>query len=109
TKGVLALRGWSHCTMFVSDAARSNRFYEDLFGLRVQAFQGPGAPLYGVGGGQFLMFAGGGSGRGRANAAPRAASINHLCMNMDNFDPDRVIKALESYGIKPRGQAQGAA
>jgi catechol 2,3-dioxygenase-like lactoylglutathione lyase family enzyme len=107
TKGLLALHGWSHCTIFVSDAARSNKFYEDLFGLRVQAFQGPGAPLYGVGGGQFLMFAGGGAGRGRAAGAPRPASINHLCMNMDNFDPDHVIKALENYGIKPRGQAQG--
>ncbi len=106
-KGLLALRGWSHCTIFVSDGARSNAFYEELFGLKVQAFQGPGAPVYGVGGGEFLMFAGGG-GRGRA-AAPRQGSINHLCMNIENFDPDRVIKALESYGIKPRGQAQGPA
>jgi hypothetical protein len=56
---------------------------------------------------EFLMFAGGGGGRGRSNAVPMPASINHLCMNMDNFDPDRVIKALESYGLKPRGQAQG--
>jgi len=107
--GVLQLRGWSHCTIFASDGARANKFYEDLFGLKVQALQGPGAPVYGVGGkGEFLMFAGGG-GRGRANAAPRMGSINHLCMNMDNFDPEKVIKALESYGIKPRGQAQGPA
>ena len=28
-------------------------------------------------------------------------------MGMDNFNPDTVIKALESYGIKPRGTAQG--
>ena len=103
--GLLALHGWSHLTIFVSDGARSNQFYQELFGLTVQAYQGPGAPLYGVGGGEFLMFAGGGAGRGRANAVPRPASINHLCMNMDNFDPDRVIKALESYGLTPRGQA----
>jgi hypothetical protein len=24
---------------------------------------------------------------------------------MDNFNPDAVVKLLESYGIKPRGQA----
>jgi hypothetical protein len=30
-------------------------------------------------------------------------------MNMDGFNPDSVIKALESYGIKPRGSAQGPA
>ena len=106
-KGLMALKGWSHCTIFTSDGARSNMFYADLFGLKVQAYQGPTAPLYAVGGkGEFIMFAGGG-GRGRAGAAPRAASINHLCMNMDKFQPDAVIKALESYGIKPRGEGQG--
>jgi catechol 2,3-dioxygenase-like lactoylglutathione lyase family enzyme len=101
-KGLLAVRDWSHCTNFVSDAARSNAFYQELFGLRVQAHQGPTAPLLGVGGVQFLMFAG-----GAANAAPRPAGINHLCMSMERFNPDTVIKALESYGIKPRAGAQG--
>jgi catechol 2,3-dioxygenase-like lactoylglutathione lyase family enzyme len=102
-KGLLAVRDWSHCTNFVSDATRSNTFYQELFGLRVQAHQGPTAPVLGVGGVQFLMFAGAaGGGRGAANAAPRPASINHLCMSMEGFNPDTVIKALESYGIKPR-------
>jgi catechol 2,3-dioxygenase-like lactoylglutathione lyase family enzyme len=102
-KGLLALRDWSHCTNSVSDSMRSNKFYQDLFGFRIQAYQGPTAPVMGVGSGvQFLMFAGGG-----ANAAARPAGINHLCMSMNNFNPDAVIKALESYGIKPRGAAQG--
>jgi catechol 2,3-dioxygenase-like lactoylglutathione lyase family enzyme len=81
-----------------------------LIALRVQAYQGPTAPVLGVGGVQFLMFAGG-AGRGRANApgSTPAGSINHLCMNMDGFNPDAVIKTLESYGIKPRGAAQGPA
>ena len=29
-------------------------------------------------------------------------------MRMDNFNPDAVIKSLEGFGIKPRGNAQGA-
>ena len=109
--GLIALRDWSHCTIFGSDANRSNAFYQDLFGLRVQAHQGPTAPLLGVGGVQFLMFAGGG-GRGRAaGQAPGApsGSINHLCMSLDAFNPDAIIKTLEGYGIKPRGSAQGPA
>jgi catechol 2,3-dioxygenase-like lactoylglutathione lyase family enzyme len=109
-KGLIALRGWSHCTIFGADGARANAFYQDLFGLRIQAHQGPAAPVLGVGGVQFLMFPGG-AGRGRASApgsAP-AGSINHLCMNMDGFNPDAVIKTLESYGIKPRGSSQGPA
>jgi catechol 2,3-dioxygenase-like lactoylglutathione lyase family enzyme len=105
TQGLLQLRDYSHCTNFVSDAARSNAFYQELFGLRVQAHQGPTAPVLGVGGVQFLMFAGGG-GRG---TAPRPAAINHLCLNMDGFSPDRVIRALESYGIRPRPEGPGAA
>jgi len=106
-KGLLAVRDWSHTTNFVSDAARSNAFYQELFGLRIQAHQGPTAPVLGVGGVQFLMFAGGGGGRGAANAAPRPASINHLCMNMENFNPDNVLKTLAGYGISPRGDAPG--
>jgi catechol 2,3-dioxygenase-like lactoylglutathione lyase family enzyme len=107
-KGLIALRDWSHLTNFVADGSRANTFYQELFGLRVQAHQGPTAPVLGVGGVQFLMFAGGG-GRGAANAAPRPGNINHLCMSMEKFNPDAVIKTLESYGIKPRGSAQGAA
>jgi catechol 2,3-dioxygenase-like lactoylglutathione lyase family enzyme len=102
-KGLLAVRSWSHCTNSASDAARSHKFYQELFGLRIQAYQGPAAPVLSAGNGvQFLMFAG-----GAANAASRPGRINHLCMAMDNFNPDTVIKTLESYGIKPRGTAQG--
>ena len=117
-KGLIALRDWSHTTNFVPDGAGGNKFYQELFGLRVQAYQGPNAPVMGVGGGvHFLMFAGGGGGGARGGAAaganaapaPRPASINHLCMSMDNFQTDNVIKTLESYGIKPRGAAQGGA
>src|SRR5262245_31062827 len=98
-KGLLAVRDWSHTTNSVSDRARSNRFYQELFGFRIQAYQGPGAPVMGIGRGvQFAMF---------AESGVRPAGINHACMSMDNFNPDSVIKALESYGIKPRGNAQG--
>ena len=108
--GLLALRDWSHCTIFGADGARANAFYQDLFGLRAQAYQGPNAPVLGVGGVQFLMLAGGGGrGRGGAAATPPPGSINHLCMNMENFNPDRVIAELERYGIKPRATAQGPA
>jgi len=112
-KGLMALKGWSHCTIFGSDAARSNKFYQDLFGWKIQGYQAPAgsttSPFLSAGNGvEFLMFGGGGGGgRGGVNAAPRAGSINHLCMSMDNFNPDAVIKNLESYGIKPRGNAQG--
>ena len=97
-KGLLAVRDWNHCTNSVSDPARSHKFYLELFDFQIQAYQGPASPVLGIGNGvQFVMFAG-----------PRnPTGINHLCMSMDNFNPDAVIKALESYGIKPRSNTQG--
>jgi len=109
-KGVLSLKDLSHFTIFGSDAQRANKFYQDLFGLNIQASQGPGSPLLGVGDKiQFVMFGGGGGGRGGANATPRPASINHVCMNMENFNSENVLKTLTEYGIKPRGNPGGAA
>src|SRR4029077_948862 len=69
-KGLLAVRDVSHFTINVANAERSNAFYQELFGLKIQAHQGP-APLLGVRGVRFLMFPGGpGVGRGGAAAAP---------------------------------------
>jgi catechol 2,3-dioxygenase-like lactoylglutathione lyase family enzyme len=96
-RGLLAVRGWSHCTNTVPDPALSRSFWQKWVGLRVQAYQGPAAPVFGIPGTvEFLMF----------SAGPQPA-INHVCMTMENFRPDVVIKALESYGIKPRGDTQG--
>jgi catechol 2,3-dioxygenase-like lactoylglutathione lyase family enzyme len=106
-RGLLALRGWSHTTNSVSDPAASRTFWQDLFGLRIQAYQGPTAPVLGWGGVEFLVFTAAAAGRGGSDSAPRA-TINHLCMTVENFHPDTVIKALETYGIKPRGNGQGA-
>jgi catechol 2,3-dioxygenase-like lactoylglutathione lyase family enzyme len=115
-KPLIALKDLSHLTIFSTDAARSNKFYQDLFGLSIRSYQGPTAPTLAVGPTvQFLMFTGGpstgsgraGGARGGAPAAPRPASINHGCFSLDNFTPDEVTKALESVGIKPREGTTG--
>ena len=105
-RGLLALRGWSHTTNSVSDPAASRTFWQDLLGLRIQAYQGPSSPVLGWGGVEFMVFNTGATGRGGSATAPRAA-INHLCMTIENFRPETVIAALETYGIKPRGDGQG--
>jgi catechol 2,3-dioxygenase-like lactoylglutathione lyase family enzyme len=110
-KGLLAVRDLSHFTINVSNAQRSNAFYQELFGLSIRAHQGP-APLLAVGSTvQFVMFtSGAGAARGGPAAAPaRPPRIDHVCLNMDGFEPDRVLENLEEYGIKPRGTAQGPA
>ena len=108
SKGLIGVRDLSHFTVFISDAKRSNAFYQQLFGFSIRSYQGPTAPTLAVGPGvAFLMFAGVAGGRGGAGTAPLSPSINHLCLSMDGFDVDRVLKHLESYGIKPRENAQG--
>jgi catechol 2,3-dioxygenase-like lactoylglutathione lyase family enzyme len=105
-KGLIAVKDLNHFTINESDGNRSNAFYQELFGLNVRSRQGAALGL-GVGPGKmFVMFAGSG-GRGGANATPRPASINHVCMNMEKFNPDEVLKILASYGITPRENAQG--
>jgi catechol 2,3-dioxygenase-like lactoylglutathione lyase family enzyme len=98
-KGLIPLAGWSHLTMFVPDAKKSNAFYQDLFGMGIRSYQGPTAPTLAAGGGvEFLMYTGGGA----PGAAPRPASINHFCMNLDGFNVEDIQKKLESVGVKPR-------
>jgi catechol 2,3-dioxygenase-like lactoylglutathione lyase family enzyme len=101
-KGLIAVRDLSHFTLNVSDAGRSREFYQELFGMRVQANQGAMPVLAAGPGPQFLALSGGGANRG-------APGIAHACMTMEGFNPDKVLKMLADFGIKPRGEARGAA
>jgi catechol 2,3-dioxygenase-like lactoylglutathione lyase family enzyme len=104
--GLIALKGYSHMTVFSTDAEKTNAFYKDVFGMGIRSYQGPTAPTRAVGGGvEFLMFTGGAG--GRAGAPPRPASINHFCMTLENFKPDEILKTLERVGIKPRESQTG--
>ena len=106
-KGLLQLKEYNHFTVSAFDAKRSNQFYKDVFGTGVRSYQGPTAPTNSIGPTvAFLMYTGNGA-PPAAGAPPRPVGINHVCLNMDNFKPDEVIKTLESYGIKPRESQTG--
>ena len=95
--GLLAVTELNHFTMRVPDAVRSNAFYQALFGFAIRSYQGPTAPTLAIGKVGFLMYSGR---RGLTTAA-----IDHVCFNMAGFDVGRITKALEGYGITPRGTA----
>jgi len=118
-KGVLAVKDMSHFTIGASDANRTQTFYSTVFGAPVRSRQAA-TPAMGIGplpSVAFLMFIGGGGGRGRggagAAAAPAAppagprANVNHVCMNMENFKTDVIMKALADFGIPERASAAG--
>jgi catechol 2,3-dioxygenase-like lactoylglutathione lyase family enzyme len=101
-QGLIAIRDLNHLTISSRDAQRSNKFYQDIFGFPIRSYQGPTAPTLAVGPTvQFLMFAG-----GAAPAAARRPGINHACWSLDGFKPDAILKALDSYGLRPRDDAQ---
>lgn len=98
--GQLSLQDLNHFTVFLSGGAEANAFYQDAFGLAVQAYQGPGSPVTGIGDGrQFVMYAGGPARGG----APNPANIHHGSFNMHDFDVDRVLATLTDYGLSDRG------
>ena len=102
--GLLAVQDLNHCCVRVSDPPRWNRFYQDAFGLPVQALQGPTAAL-GLGGGpQFLMA----PGSGATTAAPGAGHIDHACLTVEAFDVDEIVGTLSDFGIQPRAEGGGA-
>ncbi len=98
--GLLSLGEFNHFTLFVTDQERSIQFYQGLFGMPVDTYQGA-LPVLRVGSGnQFLALAGAGGG-------PMGPIIHHASLSVDDFDPDRIIGVLEDYGVTPRGDAQG--
>ena len=103
-RGSLSLVGLSHLTINVPDPQSTNVFYQETFGMDVQALQAA-SPLLGVGqGSDFLMFISLGR-AGRASTAP--AQINHACLTVEDFDVQRIQSALEEHGIRPRETGPG--
>ncbi len=96
-KPPLVTREMNHVTLAVSDPKRSLEFYQRVFGLPVVATQGP-IPIMRVGRGPaFIALSSAGTG---------SPLIHHVCVTIDNFDPDRTMQTLAELGVK---KAEGAA
>ena len=106
TDGMFSLIDYSHFTNFLTNRARANAFYTEAFGKTFQAYQGPGAPVIGVGDGlQFLMYVG-----GKEDSVPVVPGrIDHVCISVEDFDVDRILARLTDYGLKPRENPQETA
>src|SRR5438876_3730607 len=87
----LRARALNHTTLAVSDPKRTVDFYQGLFGMPVQARQGPTTLLRIGPGPQFLAVS-----PAAANTAP---AINHFCLTVDDFNVDRIVKILADRGV----------
>lgn len=99
--GMMELVDINHFTVFVGDGAAANAYYQEIFGLSVQTYQGPGSPVTGIGDGrQFVMYA------GPPGAADMPANIHHACFSVRDFDVERIRAMLSDYGLEPRGDRE---
>jgi catechol 2,3-dioxygenase-like lactoylglutathione lyase family enzyme len=89
----LPVTALNHMTLSVTDIGRSLEFYQGLFGMPIAARQANTLVLRIGNGPQFLALSG-----GNANAS---RSINHLCLTIDDFDADRVVRVLGEHGVTP--------
>ncbi len=100
--GLFDLNEINHFTAFVNDGAGANKYYQQAFDLKVQAYQGAGSPVTGIGDGhQFVMYAGPFPGQGQA-----PANIHHASFNIHDFDEVRMLEKLTQYGLSARGDGQ---
>ncbi|MCY4356275.1 MAG: VOC family protein [Gammaproteobacteria bacterium] len=96
--GLLSIREFNHFTVFVSDQARSIRFYQSLFGMPIDTYQGA-LPIIRVGTGRaFLALA----------QPPVPPRIHHASLAVENFNVERIFAQLESFGLTILGEASAA-
>jgi len=97
--GLLTLHEFNHFTLFVSDQPRSMAFYQSLFGMEVDTYQGA-LPVMRIGSGkQFLAM---------PAIPPLAGRIHHASLAVADFDVDRILSVLEGYGLTNLGEASSA-
>jgi len=82
----------------VPDVQKSVAFYQDLFGLPVLTRQAPGVNLH-CGAGFLGIYP--------LPANATASRIDHLCLGIENFDADAVLKQLTDRGIKASLRLRG--
>ena len=94
----LRVRGLHQVTLAVSDLARSLDFYQAVFGMSVQARQG-GKILLRVGDGPHFLTL--------TEAGSQPPSIDHFGLAVEDFNVDRVVRALAEHNVTPGGRGEG--
>ena len=87
----------NHATLHVTSVARSQEFYQRLFGMPVLTHQGVGVNLQAGGG--FL---------GLYPTTDRAKpGIDHICLSVDRFDAKRALATLKELNTNPEISRRG--
>ena len=97
TPRIAPARQLNHATLFVRDVAKSQQFYQRLFGMPVLTPQPPGVNL--AVGTAFIGLYPADSG-----VEPR---IDHVCLGIDHFDADVTKQKLAAEGVESTIRLRG--
>lgn len=81
-------RSLNHASLAVTDVAAAAEFYSTLLGLKVVSRPGNGGINMGLGDGFLGVY-----------KLANPGTVNHICIGVDDFDPDRMAAQLKTMGI----------
>jgi catechol 2,3-dioxygenase-like lactoylglutathione lyase family enzyme len=79
----------NHVSVAVTDVEKSAAFYKALLGLKEVSRPGNGGINLGLGDGFLGLY-----------KLPNPGTVNHFCIGVDDFDPDKMADRLKQQGIQ---------
>ena len=79
----------NHVSVAVTDVEKSAAFYKALLGLKEVSRPGNGGINLGLGDGFLGLY-----------RLPNPGTVNHFCIGVDDFDPDKMADRLKQQGIQ---------
>jgi catechol 2,3-dioxygenase-like lactoylglutathione lyase family enzyme len=79
----------NHVSVAVTDVEKSAAFYKALLGLKEVSRPGNGGINLGLGDGFLGLY-----------KLPNPGTVNHFCIGVEDFDPDRMADRLKQQGIQ---------
>jgi catechol 2,3-dioxygenase-like lactoylglutathione lyase family enzyme len=81
-------RSLNHASLAVSDVAAAAEFYQKVLGLKVVSRPGNGGINLGLGDGFLGVY-----------KLANPGTVNHVCVGVDDFDPERIAGRLKEMGV----------
>ena len=89
TDAVAQGRSLNHVSLAVSDVERSAAFYSKILDLKIVSRPGNGGINLGLGSGFLGVY-----------KLPNPGTVNHCCIGVDDYDPERIAAKLQEQGIR---------
>jgi len=80
----------NHASLAVTDVERSAAFYASILGLHVVSRPGNGGVNLGLGTSFLGLY-----------TLPEPGRVHHVCIGVDEYDPDRIAERLRQRGLQP--------